>query len=120
VLARHDSPAEIWITETGYSTWNDELVQVLSFADALTAPVERLYWFCAEDLAESRNTMDGFHNDEREYHLGLRRENGDPKVLARVWAEGGLAGVAAAARAGGADSDASWRPFADRADAVAA
>ena len=120
VLDRHGSGAEIWITETGFSTWNGENGQLAALVEALAAPADRVYWFCAEDLASTRNTMDGFHNDEREYHLGLRRENGDPKVLARVWAEAGLAGVAAAARAGSADADASWRPFAGRADAVAA
>jgi len=96
VLDDRGSAAEIWITETGFSTWRDERGQVAAFVDALNAPAHRVYWFSAEDLAATRNTMDGFHNDEREYHLGLLRENGGPKLLARLWASGGIAAVEAA------------------------
>ena len=103
VLERHGSGAEIWITETGYSTWNDEQGQIAAFVEAARAPAERVYWFCAEDLKATRSTIDGFHNDEREYHLGLHREGGEPKLLAQMWAAGGLAGVEAASVSAGSD-----------------
>ena len=51
VLRQFDSPAQVWITETGYSTWrHDERRQLTAFVDALEAPVDRVYWFAAHDL----------------------------------------------------------------------
>src|SRR5690606_28735829 len=38
-------------------------------------------------------TVGGFHNDERDYHFGLKRSDGSPKFLFRIWAEGGLQAV---------------------------
>jgi hypothetical protein len=38
---------------------------------AAAAPVERLYWYTAVDLAPHRTAVEGFHVDENEYHLGL-------------------------------------------------
>ena len=102
VLADVGSSAEVWITETGYSTWQgDEGQQLAAFAETVLAPVERCYWYCAQDLHPARHTVDGFHNDEREYHFGLRREDGEAKLLHRVWSAGGPEGVADAARIAG-------------------
>ena len=90
VLARYDSPAEVWVTETGFSTWrHDERGQVDAFAAALSAPVARVYWYAVEDLGPSRATADGLHADERDYHLGVYRADGTPKLLARLWRERG-------------------------------
>ena len=51
VLLQHRSKAEIWITETGYSTWrHDERGQIAAFIDAMHAPAERVYWHGAHDL----------------------------------------------------------------------
>src|SRR5690348_13778091 len=45
LLERHDSKAELWITETGFSTWRDEeRTQLRTFVDAMDASVERVYW----------------------------------------------------------------------------
>jgi CDP-paratose 2-epimerase len=91
VLDRFGSSAAVWITETGFSTWRgDEEGQVAAFAETLGAPVERFYWYAAEDLAAGRNTADGSHADERDYHLGVRRADGTPKLLCRLWRERGL------------------------------
>jgi CDP-paratose 2-epimerase len=91
VLDEHRHPAEIWITEAGYSTWqHDEKAQIASFVEALHAPATRLYWYAGEDLAAERTTVEGFHQDEREYHFGLFHSDGTPKLLARLWAVGGL------------------------------
>ncbi len=94
VLDNHGSSAEIWITETGYSTFrNDERQQLTAFVEAMDAPVSRVYWYAAQDLDPNLPTVDGFHSDEREYHFGLRRANGTPKLLGRLWADGGLPAV---------------------------
>ena len=89
-----DTP--IWITEAGYSTWrNDPLPQVTTFADAMKAPAERLYWYSLDDLDPSLPTVDGFHSDEREYHFGLRTADGLPKLLDRLLEAGTPADAAA-------------------------
>ena len=96
-LNHHRSGAEIWISATGYSTWrHDEYEQLRAFAEAIETPVERVYWHCARDLNPDFPTREGFHADDRDYHFGLQRADGSPKLLARLWAEGGLEAVAEA------------------------
>jgi CDP-paratose 2-epimerase len=88
---------EIWITETGYSTGrNDERRQLEVFLEALDAPAGRVYWYAAQDLDPDLPTVDGFHSDEKEYHFGLRRADGSPKLLHRLWSSGGLEAVRSA------------------------
>ncbi|MCW3054263.1 MAG: NAD-dependent dehydratase [Chthonomonadales bacterium] len=85
---------ELWITEAGYSTWRqDEPKQVQAFLEALDAPADHLYWYAAHDLNPALPTLDGSYSDEREYHFGLRRADGAPKLLYRLWEEGGIAAV---------------------------
>lgn len=92
VLLQHRSKAEIWITETGYSTWrHDERAQIAAFVDVMRAPAERVYWHGAHDLSVAPAAEDGsFYNDEREHHFGLRREDGSEKLLFRLLAQGGV------------------------------
>lgn len=98
VLDRHRSDAAIWITETGHSTWrHDEFAQVKAFVSALEAPVERLYWYGVTDLHPDLGTVDGFHTDEREYHFGMKRADGTPKLLFRLWEQGGIPALLKAA-----------------------
>ena len=88
---------EIWITETGYSTWrHDGLRQAEAFTESLKAPAARVYWYAAEDLAPERPSQEGLHVDERHYHCGLYRADGTPKLLARLLRSEGVAGVAPA------------------------
>lgn len=90
--------AEIWITEAGFSTWrHNERRQVREFVHTLEADVNRIYWYSAYDLDPDLPTVDGFHQDEREYHFGLKRVDGAPKLLFRIWANGGLEAVREAA-----------------------
>ncbi len=92
-LDRLESTAEIWITQSGFSTWRgDERAQVRAFVDALDAPVQRMYWEGLHDRNPGA-TQDTFHSDERDYHFGLKRVDGTPKLLFRLWAESGLDGV---------------------------
>jgi CDP-paratose 2-epimerase len=85
---------EIWITETGYSTWKqDERKQVKNFLQILEAPVNRVYWYSLKDLSPEIPTVDGFHFDEREYNFGLITSDGRQKLLYRLWAAGGISNI---------------------------
>lgn len=85
------SKAQIWITETGYSTWrHDEQPQLAHWIDAADAPADRVYWYCLQDLDPNRPTVDGFHSDEREYHFGIQTATGREKLLGRLWRQKGI------------------------------
>ncbi|MEX2574538.1 MAG: NAD-dependent epimerase/dehydratase family protein [Balneolaceae bacterium] len=82
---------KIWITEVGYSTWQqDEKKQIEEFVNVTEAPVERAYWYSLYDLHSKRPTVDGFHLDDREYHFGMVDESGMPKLLYRLLKEYGM------------------------------
>jgi CDP-paratose 2-epimerase len=94
VIERHRAEQEIWVTESGYSTWShDEFGQLSVMTDLVQAPAQRVYWYSVEDLAPERETLDGFHCDERAYHFGMYRHGGAPKLLGRVLAGRGVSGV---------------------------
>ncbi|MBA2242906.1 MAG: GDP-mannose 4,6-dehydratase, partial [Chthoniobacterales bacterium] len=93
VLLQHGSKAEIWITETGYSTWrHDEQAQIAAFNNVMAAPADRVYWYAAHDR-EPAETIDAVAADERELHFGLRRADGSEKLLMRLLRQGGLEAV---------------------------
>lgn len=95
VLARWELAPDIWITEGGYSTWrHDEFQQVRQFLDLSQAPVSRAYWYAVHDLDPHASHQGGFHQDERHYHFGLKRDSGEPKLLFHLWRDSGVAGVA--------------------------
>jgi CDP-paratose 2-epimerase len=84
-------PMPIWITECGYSTWrHDERGQIEALLRAVDAPVERVYWSSLQDLDPRVAHRDGFHVDERQYHLGLVRADDTPKLAYRLWSTGGV------------------------------
>jgi CDP-paratose 2-epimerase len=94
VLDRYKARTQVWITETGFSTWrHDERGQLQAFIDAIAAPVERVYWYSAYDLHPDLPHQEGFHADERHYHFGLKHADGTPKLLFRLAATAGLAAV---------------------------
>ena len=98
-LARLGLSKELWITQTGFSTWRgEERAQVRAFMDAAEAPVERMYWQAVHDRNPAAGSGDSFHSDERDYHYGLKRGDGSPKLLFRLWSEGGMEAVREAAR----------------------
>src|SRR5690606_30432506 len=85
VLDRHGLSPQVWITETGFSTWrHEERGQLREFSRALDAPVDRVYWASGYDLDPDHSTMEGFHLDERCYHLGLKHTDSTPKLLYRL------------------------------------
>ena len=91
VLAEVGHEAQVWITEGGFSTWRHEEGRQLSeLVRALESGADRLYWHAMHDLPEDASGPSGFHVDEREYGLGLKRADGTPKLLYRLWADGGL------------------------------
>jgi CDP-paratose 2-epimerase len=98
-LARLSLNPEIWITQTGFSTWRgDERAQVRAFVDAVNAPVDRVYWQEVYDRKPARGSPESAHSDERDYHYGLLRADESPKLLFRLWSEGGLGAVRESAR----------------------
>lgn len=85
LLERSGREAPLWLVEAGYSTWRrDERAQAEAFSAALDAPVERLYWASWRDAGDERS-----FEDPRQAHFGLRRCDGPPKLLHRLWASGG-------------------------------
>jgi CDP-paratose 2-epimerase len=85
ILDRYNPDSEIWITETGYSTWrNDHVEQARRFLEALEAPADRMYWYAWQDLQPDVAVQEGFWFDPRHYHLGVVTADHRPKFLARL------------------------------------
>lgn len=93
-LAANHSSAKIWITEVGYSTWrHDEFTQLLHFKRVMETDVDRVYWYSVRDLKQDRAHQEGFWQDQRHYHLGLKSHEGHPKILYRILEKEGVPGV---------------------------
>jgi len=94
VLAANNCLAEIWITATGFSTWqHDEYKQVEAFRQVLKADATKIFWGNVLDADPDYSSESSLYADEREYFFGLKRADNSPKLLYRLWAEHGLAGV---------------------------
>jgi CDP-paratose 2-epimerase len=94
VLDAYNKKVDIWVTETGYSTWRyDERKQVEKFINVQNIPVDRVYWYSLYNIPFHVSTLDGLHIDEREYHFGMINEDGLPKLLYRLWSAGGIQNV---------------------------
>ncbi len=85
-IREHSGDKPIWITETGLPTWDMHAertgryrLQADLLCRAARAPVERVYWHGLIDLDPRREASEGFHVDEKEYHLGLVSWEGDRK-----------------------------------------
>ena len=99
ILDRWNPSCEIWITETGYSTWRrDDMEQARRFLRALDAKADRLYWYAWRDLPQDVAVQEGHWFDPRHYHLGAVEADGTPKLLARLLQAGGPAQVREVAR----------------------
>lgn len=95
ILDRYNPETQIWITETGYSTWRkDEIEQARRFVKALSVPADRMYWYSWRDVPHDVPVQEGFWFDVRHYHLGAVDHKGQPKLLAGLLMEGGAAKVA--------------------------
>ncbi|UUP16764.1 NAD-dependent epimerase/dehydratase family protein [Nitratireductor thuwali] len=94
IVDRYNPKAELWITETGYSTWrNDEVEQARRFVAALDVPADRTYWYSWRDVPHDVAVQEGLWFDVRHYHLGAVDHSGSPKLLARFLTDGGVARV---------------------------
>ncbi len=94
VLHEFNLERELWITETGYSTWRfDDVKQIEKFTEVMQAQVSRVYWYSLTDLNFSQPTITGHHSDEREYHFGMIQEDGTKKLLYRLLETGGVENV---------------------------
>lgn len=94
VLERFGLQKQIWISEAGFSTWQyDEVKQFEEFKKAIHLNVDRVYWYSLVDLNPALPTVGGYHLDEREYHFGLKKSNGEKKLLFRLLEKGGLKNI---------------------------
>jgi len=94
VLKTFNLQKEIWISEVGFSTWNfDEVKQYKEFKKVLQTDVERIYWYSLKDLDPALSTTGGFHLDEREYHFGLKNNEGKKKLLYKLIEKNGLENI---------------------------
>lgn len=94
VLDKFGYHQEIWISEVGFSTWqNDEVKQYQEFKNVLNANTERIYWYSLKDLDPKNATVGGFHLDEREYHFGLKKTDGTKKLLYKLLEKDGVDGI---------------------------
>jgi len=89
---------KIWITETGYSTWDHKLPdreerQVLTMRETLQIPAERAYWYSLYDLPDHCRTLrEATCNwrDPTQFGYGLKTADFKPKLLWELWSSGGL------------------------------
>lgn len=101
ILDRYNPDAQVWITETGYSTWrHDEIEQARRFLKALTVPADRLYWYSWADVAPDVPVQEGLWFDPRHYHLGAVTHDYQPKLLAKLLTEGGVERLESVAKLG--------------------
>ena len=99
---------EVWVTETGLSTWDAGAraagtpraldAQAAALGAAAAAPCPRVYWYGLDDLDPGRASIEGHHADEHAYHFGLFGFDGRPKPAAAAF---GRLLVERAAPAGG-------------------
>ena len=94
VLENFGLEKEIWISEAGFSTWqNDEVKQYEEFKNVLQTQADRIYWYSLNDLNPKNATVGGYHLDEREYFFGLKKVDGTKKLLYKLLEREGLKNI---------------------------
>lgn len=89
---------EIWITETGYSTFGEErereerMQRQIAYFDSLASlPAQRIYWYSMIDQHPDAPTDDTLNvktqSYEIAYHFGIRDAALNPKPLFEHWKE---------------------------------
>lgn len=86
---------ELWLTAGFSTTPCDEARQLAVLESALAAGPSRLYWYALHDLAPEVPGPSGLGVDRREYGFGLRTASDSPKLMFRLWSEGGVEKVLA-------------------------
>jgi CDP-paratose 2-epimerase len=90
------SDIQVWITETGYSTWGNEAQrkskerdQIQYFDELLTAPADQIFWFSLFDQKPGTTTDNvlnmGKELDNKAFHFGVIDFQGQPKALFDHW-----------------------------------
>ena len=85
----------VWVTEVGVSTFGAEEVQVFGLersAELLLGRVPRVHWYSLYDLpkawpATTRHREAEGSSYYRHFHMGLLREDGTPKLAARLFGD---------------------------------
>lgn len=91
VLDRNNLDKEIWISEAGFSTWqDDEVKQWQEFKKVISASADRIYWYGLKDLDPQYATVAGFHLDDREYYFGMKKHDGTEKLLYKLLVKEGM------------------------------
>ncbi len=94
VLKSNNLDKQLWITEAGFSTWqNDEVQQYEEFKKAISADADRVYWYGLEDLNPAYPTVGGYHLDDREYSFGMKKFDGTKKLLYKLLAKDGMKNI---------------------------
>ncbi len=94
VLERNNLKKEIWISEAGFSTWqDDEVKQLEEFKKVIKTKADRVYWYSMNDLNTKFPTVGGFHLDEREYFFGMKKQDGNGKILYKLLSKGGVQNI---------------------------
>lgn len=83
----------VWVTEVGVSTFGAEEVQAFGLqrtAELLVGRVPRIFWYSLYDLpaawpATTRHREAEGSSYYRHFHMGLLREDGTPKLAARLF-----------------------------------
>jgi beta-xylosidase len=91
----HGEPKPLWVSEVGVSTFGAEEVQAWGLeqtAALLIGEVPRIHWYSLFDLprawpATTRHREAEGSSYYRHFHMGLLREDGQPKQAARRFAE---------------------------------
>jgi len=87
---------EVWITETGHSTWGqgqereqNNQVQIEFFKEVLSTSADKVFWYTVFDLkyqAENDNTLNNkMEFDEKLYNFGLATVYRNKKPLFHYW-----------------------------------
>ncbi|HEX8270576.1 MAG TPA: GDP-mannose 4,6-dehydratase [Flavobacterium sp.] len=91
VLERNNLKKELWISESGFSTWQgDEVKQWEEFKKVINTNADRIYWYGLRDLNPQYPTVAGFHLDDREYYFGMKKHDGTEKLLYKLLAKEGM------------------------------
>ncbi|AEG92697.1 beta-xylosidase [Ramlibacter tataouinensis] len=88
------TPLPVWVTEVGVSTFGAEEVQEWGLkrtAELLIGRVPSIHWYSLYDLpkawpATTRHREAEGSSYYRHFHMGLLREDGSPKLAARIFA----------------------------------
>ncbi|MDQ3190637.1 MAG: GDP-mannose 4,6-dehydratase [Bacteroidota bacterium] len=80
----NNSPTELWITQSGFSTWKfDETRQLQEYLKSTDQKVKRTYWYSLYDFDTAISITDNFDLEDKKLHYGMKKRNGAPKLIYR-------------------------------------